>query len=151
MKKQIVFICAGNTCRSPMAEALFRQILGQAGLSERFDVSSAGLAAFPGDGAAFCAGEVMREYGLDLSVHRSRPFTGELFAEADWIVAMTQAQKQGVLQLHQGPKQVVSLGEFTDGDITDPFGGNTESYRRCAAKIENALKSFLTLLKEDGK
>ena len=92
MKRQVLFICAGNTCRSPMAEALFRHMLGQAGLSEFFAVSSAGLSAFHGDAAAAGAEEAMRERGLGLSAHRSRPLSGGLLAGADWAVTMTQAQ-----------------------------------------------------------
>ncbi|MCL2817409.1 MAG: low molecular weight protein arginine phosphatase [Clostridiales bacterium] len=151
MKKQVLFLCAGNTCRSPMADVLFRHMLGQAGLSERFTVVSAGLSAFHGDGAAPGAEEAMRERGLDLSEHRSRPLSDGLLVGADWIVTMTQAQKRLVMQARPGFEQVVSLGEFAEGDIADPFGRDAEVYRRCAAKIEDALEKFLARLREEEK
>ena len=149
MKKRILFVCAGNTCRSPMAEILFLHMLKQAGLAERFEVSSAGLHAFPGDGGAPCAREAMAERSLDLSAHRSRLLSRELFAEEDWLVTMTQAQKQSVRQLHRTHNRVISLGEYADGDISDPYGENLAAYRLCAAKIERALEGFLTMIREE--
>jgi len=151
VEKRILFLCAGNTCRSPMAEALFRQMLGQAGLAGHFTVASAGLSAFRGDEAAPGAAEAMRERGLDLSAHRSRPLSGTLAAETEWAVTMTQAQKDLILKACHGAKQVVSLGEFAGSDIEDPYGGDAQNYRFCAEKIEGALGKFLARLREEEK
>src|SRR5206468_705435 len=100
----IVFVCTGNTCRSPLAEALCKEMLAErlgcavAELPERgFVVCSAGLAAFRGDPAASEAMEAARELGADLQNHVSQPVTSHLVFQADYLVTMTQAHLQNLL------------------------------------------------------
>src|SRR5262249_48725084 len=94
----VVFVCTGNTCRSPLAEALCKKLLAErlgcsVGVRPRggFLVLAAGLAAMMGGGAAAEAIEVAQELGADLSDHVSRPLTAKLLSQADYIIAMTRS------------------------------------------------------------
>lgn len=142
---KIVFVCTGNTCRSPMAEGLARQIFGTG-----IEVESMGLAAWGGEEASFQAVTVMEEKGIDLSSHRARPIIPEVLAEADWIIPMTGSHEaQLKLAFPQYIPKIKPLGAWSkDGsqkDIQDPWGGSVEIYRDCARQIEE----YLYILKEN--
>jgi len=149
----IVFICTGNTCRSPLAEALCKKRLAERlscqpeDLPQRgFIVLSAGLSAIMGGGAAAESVEVGRELGADLTGHRSRPLSVELVAQADFLIGMTQSHLLALAGLHraQGP-QVRLLGD--DGeDIADPIGCEQEVYRQCARQIDRHLQKLVVEL-----
>ena len=98
MKKKIVFICSGNTCRSPMAEAIFNA------LSKNPDVTavSCGLYAAPSLPATSGAQNAVKKYGADLSGHLSRPATEELLKDASAIYCMTSAHAEAVKAAHPG-------------------------------------------------
>src|SRR5262249_35781925 len=96
----ILFVCTGNTCRSPMAAALCRKMLAdrlQCSVDELpkrgYEVLSAGLSAFPGDPAAPDAVEAVHELGADMGTHASRPLNAELVLEADYLLTMTLAHQ----------------------------------------------------------
>lgn len=141
---KIVFVCTGNTCRSPMAEGLARQIFGS-----EIQVESMGLAAWEGAEASSQAVTVMEERGIDLSSHRARPIVPEALAEADWIIPMTNAHgAQLKAAFPELAAKIKPLGAWSkDGplvDIKDPWGGSVEVYRDCALQIEK----YLHLVKE---
>lgn len=137
MGLKLLFICTGNTCRSPMAEGLAREMFEDA-----VQVSSAGIEAWEGTEASSYALEVLKEQKVDLSQHRSRKIRADLLAEADWIIPMTQAQEK-VLR-HNFPQYVQKircLGDWGESkrDILDPWMGSIEDYRRTAQEIGELL------------
>ena len=133
---RLVFICTGNTCRSPMAEGLARNVFGPHIL-----VGSAGLAAWEGDSASRQAIEVLKEKGIDLTAHQARRVNSELLAEADWIVPMTEVHERRLkVMFPEHAVRIKRLGAWSSQgeicDISDPYGGSVEIYRQCAEKME---------------
>lgn len=136
---RIVFVCTGNTCRSPMAEGLAREILGS-----DLEVESAGLAAWEGEKATAQAVQVLREKGINISDHQARLVSREILALADWIIPMTSAHeiqlKGSFPEFSSKIKRLSSWDkEGKNKDIQDPWGGSVETYRQCAKEIENLL------------
>ena len=143
-KKKIVFVCMGNTCRSPMAEKLFDDLLLRRGVTD-YEVSSAGLAAMDGDGAMPCACEVLAEMGLSLTAHRSRKCCVAELQEAALVVTMTEHQREVLLPCLEEDK-LVCLGSFGGGDIGDPYGNGIIIYRKCRDQIAAALDKLWDFL-----
>ena len=146
---RILLVCTGNTCRSPMAEALLQDKIRQTGKSAEILVLSAGLAA-GGQAASYGAAVAMSARNLDLSNHTSRQFIAEYAEAADLILTMTGAHKRMIVQ--QWPQvwpKVHTLAEFAgeDGDVNDPFGGDDTVYNQCADQLSNLLdKSWEKIL-----
>lgn len=152
---RVVFVCTGNTCRSPLAGVLCRRLLADTlgvavtDLAEHgFEVASAGLAAMEGDPASHEAVEVARELGADLSAHASRPLTMEMVDRADHLFTMTSGHLRMLasLRLPVGPEpQLLSAwGE----DVPDPIGGPRELYEACAERIRLCLRERLPQILE---
>ena len=149
---KLVFVCSGNTCRSPMAEKLAQQWLSNDPAAVAvMKVSSAGVAVFSGSSASPQSVQVMAEFGMNLAEHRARQFNDGIAREADLILTMTTGQKQVILQRYPAAEErVFTLTEFVgsnSGEITDPFGQSVEVYRKSAqdlqALIDKALHKIL--------
>jgi len=141
---RILFVCTGNTCRSPMAQAMFQKMLDDEGAEDVF-VSSAGTAVYEPDVASPKAVQVMNERGLDISGHKSRQIQDEDVQMSDYIVVMTENQYNLLIDLYPNyADKIYKLASFsgTDKDIYDPFGKGIEEYRKCAEQIHTYLEKM---------
>jgi L-threonylcarbamoyladenylate synthase len=150
MPTTILFVCTGNTCRSPMAEVLCKKLLAErlgCGVEELprrgFLVLSAGMAATMGCEASPEAVEIVRQWGADLSGHRSQPLTGDLLARADHVFTMTQSHMGALLPYcsQEGPQPRLLAND--GGDVPDPIGKDEQVYRECAQAILGYLQAAL--------
>ena len=144
--KKILFVCTGNTCRSPMAGALFQKLINEKGLSGKYSCKSAGVYAFEHDPATSEAVEVMKnEYGIDISDHRASVLDFDDIMDAWLILVMTERHRNMILDVFpQAADKLFTLKSFAEvddenPDISDPFGMDYEVYKNCAAEIETCL------------
>jgi protein-tyrosine phosphatase len=150
----VLFVCSGNTCRSPMAAALCRDALARrlgcsvAALADRgITVSSAGATSSGGSPATEAAMAAMSRRGIDISDHVAQPLDAGIIQRADHIYGMTRAHANAVVDLvPSAAARTELLGG--DAEIEDPFGGTDEGYEHSVAAIEAALQRRLAELLE---
>ncbi len=146
----VLFVCTGNTCRSPMAEGVFRQLVAERLGCSPSDVEdrgirivSAGTAAMMGSPASREAVQVMRSMEIDIANHESQPLSEPLIKHADWILAMTRSHQQVILNQWPGAADRLRSVCRDGADVHDPVGGSADVYRACAAQIRRELESWV--------
>lgn len=154
--RRVLFVCTGNTCRSSMAEGIFKHLLALEGIDD-VAVSSAGVYALTGQPASPEAVEALAEWGIDISNHKARLLTPEMVREADLILTMTARHKMAVLEMvPEAAGKVFTLTEYVGfgGDIPDPIGKPLFFYRQNAEEIRRlcrlALERFLAENEKKG-
>ncbi|MHB8523879.1 MAG: ribose 5-phosphate isomerase B [Limisphaerales bacterium] len=152
--KTILFVCTGNICRSPMAEAIFRHAVKD---SSKYRVLSAGVGAAEGLPPSPHAVRAVNDLGISITGQHSQQLTRELVQEADYIFGMTHAHVDAVTLLYpQAAEKTFLLREFDDTlstfekDICDPIGGSFEVYVRCRDQIEEGIASMLRFIEQDS-
>ncbi len=139
----ILFVCTGNTCRSPMAEVLFRDQLRQRGLPvASWCVESAGTWAPDGSPAARYGREVMAQRGLDLSRHRARTVTREMLQQFNLILVMEINHKEALCaEFPDLCKKIFLLSEMVARkmSVDDPIAGNVTDYQATAQEIDDYI------------
>ena len=158
MSKTVCMVCTGNTCRSPMAEALLKKMLDEAGITD-IRVFSAGTFATTGQGASQHSQAVMKEYGASLKGHRAVLLTRDLCEKADIILTMEAWHIDEVLNRNAGNRgKTHTLKGYAAGikgfpgqgyDVRDPYRGTIDGYRACAKELGGLLTRALPLLRSD--
>lgn len=143
----LLFVCTGNTCRSPMAAALASSIYKDRGID--ITILSAGVAAGDGFSASKNAVLAMQDEGLNLSTHVSTQVTQALLERATLVLTMTEAHCEAVKHILP-TANAYTLCEYCDEDkpfvnISDPYGGNLEVYKNCAKQIKTLLHALVDI------
>ena len=151
---RVLFVCLGNICRSPTAEAVFRHQLREAGLEELVDVESAGTHAFhTGERADSRSVRAAARRGYDLSRHRARPVEARDFEEFDYVLAMDHENLRNLKSLSRarGQARVGMFLEFAAGsgfdEVPDPYSRGEEGFEIVLDLIEEAGRGLLEHLR----
>ncbi|GIV76574.1 MAG: protein-tyrosine-phosphatase [Litorilinea sp.] len=150
----VLFVCTANRCRSPMAEALLRLQVAAAGETGDWLIASAGTWAVDGQPAMPNTVAVMREWGVDLSHHRSRSLTPSLLQAFRLILAMTAGHQEALLtEFPECAPRLMLMSELIGRrfDILDPVTGPIEDYRNTARELDKILRQGMPLLRRRAR
>lgn len=149
---KILFVCTGNTCRSPMAEYFAKNIFAKNNLSVQ--TTSAGIAANISSPASENAIAAMKNFGIDISNHKSQLISQKIIDENDFIFTMTNGHKNFLsANFLNAADKIFTLASFSDNpnyDIIDPFGGDIEIYKKCAMEIFTLIEIIAAKIKSGG-
>lgn len=146
---KILFVCTGNTCRSPMAEAVLRQMVEEEGI-EDLNIASAGIFAFENQPASENAIAVTEPRGMDLRSHKARRMTKKHIEEYDLILTMTESHREAILGLTSDGRKVHTLNGYVgrSGEIIDPFGHSVEIYEQTILDMIKSLEMLLEKIRQ---
>lgn len=151
----ILFVCTGNTCRSPMAEGFCRETLKDVfsaeGSALPFRVLSAGTSAAEGQRADPMAVEAMKEMRIDVNEHRTRALSPALLDAADWIFTMTWAHRESILKIMPATRDRVWLLSSRSEDIPDPVSKSIDRYRQVRDRIAHCMRDVIRVVSGSGQ
>jgi len=142
--KNVLVVCTGNVCRSPMVKALLRREMAARGLDNEVFVDSAGTYAMVGHPASQGSVNAMAERGLDISDHRAKQLTADLVEQADVIIVMEERHRRSIfVTWPRAVRKTLLLSELSGGhdDVEDPYGGEQWEYDQTADLIEEYVRA----------
>lgn len=150
--KKILVICTGNTCRSPVVEAVLNQRLNASSLKD-WEIQSAGTNASAGSPASPFGVEALKvAEGIDIDAHRSKKVSQEMISTADLVICLAERHRESLENAFElGDRPVELLTEFVSnksGDVVDPYGGSREDYEKMVSTVIELIDNGLNSIKQ---
>lgn len=145
--EKIIFVCTGNTCRSPMAAVIYRSLETNSDIK----VTSRGLVVLFSEPSNPKAGTVLKSHNLELEGRISKALKHSDIDENTLILTMTEKQKNSVIENFHYEENVYTIKEFVgeNGDVIDPYGGTLIDYEECYIELARAVKKTVYKLNEE--
>lgn len=154
--RKLIFICTGNTCRSPLALAAWRALEQEGKTPPEIEADSAGLMTTEGQPAARHSREIAQSWHQDLSSHRSKMLSADEARNADWLVVMSILHAHSLREfIGVDADKILLLGALdqreSSEEIPDPYGGSREAYETCATHIQHAVERLAQVIATEAK